>query len=60
MTGKTITIKLIKSPIGANQRQKKTIHALGLRHVAAIVTLPSNPATLGMVGKVCRWLEIQK
>ncbi len=60
MSGKTITIKLIKSPIGATQRQKKTIHALGLRHMLATVTLPHNPATLGMVGKVSRWLEIQK
>lgn len=60
MSGKTITIKLIKSPIGATERQKRTIKALGLRQMQAEATLPATPAVLGMVTKVQRWLAVQQ
>lgn len=56
--GKTITIKLIKSRIGATERQKRTILALGLRHVHQVITHPANPALLGMVKRMERWLEV--
>ena len=60
MSDKTITVKLIKSVIGANQRQRATIRALGLRRLHATATLPENPAILGMLEKVGRWLEIKR
>jgi len=56
---KKITVKLIKSAIGATVRQKRTIEALGLRHVQQEVSLPANPAVLGMVKKLERWLEVK-
>lgn len=55
---KKIRIKLIKSTIGANERQKRTIQALGLRRVNQTVTHIANSAILGMVKKVEKWLEI--
>ncbi|OIP23741.1 50S ribosomal protein L30 [bacterium CG2_30_54_10] len=59
MEGKTITIKQIKSSIGATERQKRTIRALGLHRTLHEVTLPANPAVLGMIKKVERWLEVK-
>ncbi len=59
MESKTVTVKLIKSSIGATERQKRTIHALGLRRMQQEVTLPANPAILGMIKKVERWLEVK-
>jgi len=59
MENKNVTIKLIKSSIGATERQKKTIVALGLHHLQQEITHPANPAILGMIGKVQRWLEVK-
>ncbi len=59
MANKNVTIKLIKSPIGATVRQKDTIKALGLRHVQQEVTLPANEAVLGMITAMQRWLEVK-
>lgn len=56
---KTVTIKLIKSSIGATVRQKRTIQALGLKHMHQVITHPANPALLGMISKMQRWLEVQ-
>ena len=54
---KKVTIKLIKSSIGATVRQKRTIRALGLRHLQQEITHDATPAVLGMIEKVSRWLE---
>ncbi len=59
MSDKNVTVKLIKSRIGATERQKQTIIALGLRRLHQEVTLPANPAVLGMIKKVERWLEVK-
>lgn len=59
MEGKTITIELIKSSIGAMERQKRTILALGLKHMHQQVKLPANAAVLGMIKKVQRWLAVK-
>ncbi len=56
---KKVTIKLIKSSIGATVRQKQTIRALGLHHMLQEVTHAANPAVLGMIDKVQRWLEVK-
>lgn len=57
MEKKTIKVRLVKSSIGATERQKGTIEALGFRHLQQEVSLPDNPATRGMVKKVERWLQ---
>ncbi|MBF0546435.1 MAG: 50S ribosomal protein L30 [Candidatus Riflebacteria bacterium] len=56
---KKIKIKLIKSCIGATDRQIATIKALGLRHMQQEVEHVASPAICGMVDKVCRWLEVK-
>ncbi|MBF0500117.1 MAG: 50S ribosomal protein L30 [Candidatus Riflebacteria bacterium] len=59
MEGKKVTIKLIKSPIGATVRQKTTIRTLGFRHLQQEIVHTSTPAILGMIEKVGRWLEVK-
>ena len=59
MTNKKLTVKLVRSVIGANQRQRDTIRALGLRKMAQEVTHEETPQILGMITKVQRWVEVK-
>ena len=47
-----IKIKQIKSRIGRPKDQKKTLDALGLRKMNAIVEHDENPQILGMIRKI--------
>lgn len=49
-----------KSTIKANQRQKLTIQALGLKNPNDVVELESTPQILGMVNKVKHLVHIEK
>ena len=49
---RTIKITQIKSGIGRPLRQKRTLHALGLRKLHQTVTKTATPQILGMVAKV--------
>lgn len=51
MAGK-LKITLVKSPIGAKPKHKRTIEALGLRKMHQSVELPDNDATKGMIQQV--------
>lgn len=59
MADKEIKIKLIKSFIGATERQRNTLKALGLRKMQQEVTHKATPQILGMVDKIQRWVEVQ-
>ncbi len=48
----TIKIKQIKSRIGAPKDQKRTLDALGLRKMNAVVEHELTPSLQGMVDKV--------
>ena len=48
----TIKIKQIKSRIGAPKDQKRTLDALGLRKMNAVVEHELTPSLQGMVNKV--------
>jgi large subunit ribosomal protein L30 len=50
--GKTLTITLVKSPIGFNKTQAKTVEGMGLRRIRHSVTLLDTPETRGMIHKV--------
>ena len=47
-----IKITQVKSKIGSTDRQKKTLEALGLNKINAIVEHEATPQILGMVAKV--------
>ena len=50
--GKRLTVTLVKSTIGFNKTQAKTVQGLGLRRINHSVELPDTPATRGMIHKV--------
>ncbi len=58
MAGSTIRIKLVRSPIGRAEKQKKIVRALGLRKLNQVVEKPDSPGFRGMVAKVPHLLEI--
>lgn len=53
-----ITIKLKKSRIGRNQKQRAILDALGLRRIDSEVTRQKRPEILGMVKKVDFMLQV--
>jgi large subunit ribosomal protein L30 len=55
---KTITVRLRKSPIGYNKRQKATVHALGLRKMNQTVEKSDSPTVRGMIAKVSHLVEV--
>ncbi|MBE2239898.1 MAG: 50S ribosomal protein L30 [Caldilineaceae bacterium] len=57
---KTIRIKLVRSPIGYTESQKRTVIALGLSKLNQIVEKPDNPAVRGMIDTVSHMLEISE
>ena len=57
-TGKTIKIKLVRSAIGYNEQQKKTVKALGLTKLHQTVERPDNAAVRGMVNAIQHLVEV--
>lgn len=57
---KTLKITLVKSTIGANPKQKKTVEALGLRKLHHSVELEDSPATRGAIAKVSHLLSVEE
>jgi ribosomal protein L30 len=53
-------IKLVKSPIGNNVRNRATVTALGLRKMHQTVILPDNPSVRGMIHHVKHMLEVKE
>jgi large subunit ribosomal protein L30 len=49
---KKLRLKLVRSPIGATERQRATVRALGLRRMHQVVEHADSPVTRGMVQKV--------
>lgn len=59
-SGKAITVKLLRSPIGTSQRQRKTLEALGLKRVQQTATHTDNPVLRGMIERVSHLVEVQE
>lgn len=55
---KTITIRLIKSKITLNPKQRATITGLGLKRPNDVRSLENTPAVRGMIKKVIQMVEI--
>jgi large subunit ribosomal protein L30 len=55
---KVLKIKLVKSPHGRTQPQRRTLEALGLRKINQIVERPAHPSVLGMVERVRHLVEV--
>jgi large subunit ribosomal protein L30 len=53
-----LRIKLVKSPIGYEQRQKDTVRSLGLRRMHQVVEHEDSPGIRGMVHRVNHLVRI--
>jgi large subunit ribosomal protein L30 len=47
-----IKVTLVRSPIGYDRRQRRTLTGLGLRRIRQTVELQDQPAIRGMIDKV--------
>ena len=54
-----IKITQIKSVIDRNERQKRTIEALGLKKINQSVEVEATPAIIGMVRKVNHLVAVE-
>ncbi len=54
----TITVKQVKSTIGAKPKTRGTMRALGLRKIGDVNTLPDRPEIRGMLLRVPHLVEI--
>ena len=60
MADKKLKITLVKSPIGAVPKNKKTVEALGLTKLNKTVEMPDNAATRGMIRKVTHLVKVEE
>lgn len=57
---KTISVTLVRSPIGYSKRQKATVRALGLRHMHHTVEHADTPALRGMLVKISHLIHVDE
>jgi large subunit ribosomal protein L30 len=57
---KRLKITLVKSTIGFNRTQAKTVQGMGLRRLNHTVELADTPATRGMIHKVRHLVDVQE
>ena len=60
MADKTLKIELVKSPIGAVPKHKKTLEAMGLTKLHKTVELPDNGSTRGQIQQVGYMLKVEE
>jgi large subunit ribosomal protein L30 len=58
--GGTVSVTLVKSPIGFDGKQATVVRGLGLRRIRHTVVLKDTPATRGMIHKVRHLVEVQE
>ena len=55
-----LKVTLVKSPIGAVPKHKKTVEALGLKKLNKSVEMPDNAAVRGMVQQVRHLVKVEE
>ncbi len=55
-----LRITLVKSPIGAVPKHRKTVEALGLKKLNKTVELPDNDAVRGMIWHVKHLVKVEE
>ena len=55
-----LKITLLKSPIGAVPKHRKTVEALGLKKMQKTVELPDNAAVRGMIQQVRHLVKVEE
>ncbi len=57
---KKLKVTLVKSPIGNQIRHKRTVKALGLKHVNATIIHPDNLSVRGMIFSVKHLVKVEE
>ena len=57
-TGKTLKVKLVKSPIACTPKQRATVRGLGLTKLNKTMTLQDTPCVRGMINKIIHMVEV--
>ena len=60
MADKKLKVTLVKSPIGAVPKNRKTVAALGLHKINAVNELPDNGAVRGMLRQVKHMVKVEE
>ena len=60
MADKMLKITLVKSPIGAVPKHRKTVEAMGLTKMHKTVTLPDNAATKGQLQQIGYMVKVEE
>lgn len=60
MADKKLRITLVKSPISAVPKHRRTVEAMGLTKMHKTVELPDNAATRGMVAQVKHLVKVEE
>ncbi|MGI6020441.1 MAG: 50S ribosomal protein L30 [Lachnospiraceae bacterium] len=55
-----LKITLVKSPIGAIPKHRKTVEAMGLRKLHHSVILPNNEATKGQIKQIGHLIKVEE
>jgi large subunit ribosomal protein L30 len=58
--GKTILVRWVKSQIGFDQRQRRTLRGLGFRRLNQRVQLEDTPSVRGMIYKVRHLVVVEE
>ncbi|CAM8659722.1 RpmD Ribosomal protein L30/L7E [Burkholderiales bacterium] len=58
MEKKTVTVKLVRSPVGTRSDHRATVLGLGLKKLHQTRTLEDTPAVRGMITKVQYLVQI--
>ncbi len=59
-TARTLRVTLVRSPIGYDWRQKRTVRALGLRRMNQTVVHADTPAVRGMLARVRHLVSVEE
>jgi large subunit ribosomal protein L30 len=57
--GGTLTVTLLRSPIGFDRKQARVVESLGPRRIRHTVELKDTPAARGMIHKVRHLVEVK-
>jgi large subunit ribosomal protein L30 len=57
---KKLKITLVKSPIGAIPKHRKTVAAMGLRKLNKTVELPDNASTRGQIQQIRHLVKVEE
>ena len=55
---KTVTVKLVRSPIGTRVDHRATVRGLGLRKLNSVSELKDTPEVRGMINKISYLVKI--